>query len=328
MRHIIKPNLAIKPLIAAVGLTALCASCVHKEVSDCDVAERVRVTFDWSKATDAVTSEMTLYLYPEELSMAQYWFSDRTGGYIKAYSGNHTAVCHNNDNIYEMRVRNHHAHDGIEVYTDDVTALAGQGISTRGIPRAPGTEQEPLRMTPPMCYGTHTRDITLLPVEEEQEIILYPEELVCHVTVEFEKVENLRSADLRIDATLSGMAGGYYPGRLEATGEKVSYPFTFSPDVAMTTLQSEFLTFGIPSGESQKHMVSVYIMTKSRDGNMYNFDVTGQVNDAPDPRHIHIILPALTLPEVPEDPVDPDNGDAEMGIEINNWNIESYDIKM
>lgn len=310
-----------------VGAAAIMAgsSCVHKDVSESDLAENVRVVFDWSKAEDADASQMTMYLYPEGMEMAQYWFSDRRGGIIQAYPGDHTAVCHNNDNVYDMRVRNHHAHDELEVYTDDVSALQGQGISTRGIPRAPGSENEPLRMTPPMCYGTHTRDITLLPVAEEQVITLYPEELVTHVTVEFEGVENLRSADLRIDGTLSGMAGGYYPGRLAPTAETVSHTFTFSPDAGMTNLMSHFLTFGAPEADG-RHMVSVYIMTKAREGNFYNYDVTDQVKNAPDPKHIHIILPLLKLPEVPKVPDEPSS--TGMGVEINKWHVEYYDIKM
>lgn len=314
-------------LILSVAMALLLPgvqSCAHKEVYDEVLAEKVNVIFDWTKSPDAASSQMTLYLYPEGQEVTQYWFSEKTGGHIKAYPGSHTAVCHNNDNAYELFVRNHHSHNEIEIYTPGVSVLGAQGISTRGIPRATGTEEEPLRATPPVCFGARADGISLLPSPEEQTITLYPEQLVTTVTIEFVNVKNLKSADLRIDASISGMAGGFHPGRMTPSAEPVTHTFSLSANSDLTSLSSSFLTFGVPSGAERKHMISVYIMTKNRNGTVYNFDVTDQINNSVDLRNIRIEIPSLVLPEVPDIPDAPGG----MEVEISKWNVEYFDIKV
>lgn len=313
----------------SIPLLLMAGACVHKDISDADLAEKVQVIFDWTKAPDATASQMVLYMYSDERDVARHWFSNSEGGFIKSYPGAHTAVCHNNDDSYNLLVRNHEPHDGIEFYTENTIVLAGQGISTRSIPRAPGTENEPLRSTPPMCYGANEREILLVPSAEIQTITLYPEELVSHYTVEFIDVKNLNSADLRIDGSISSLAGGYYPGRMQSTDEAVTYTFTVSAAFEQNSLISEFITFGVPSDGNRQHMVSVYIVTKNRSGNLYTFDVTDQVNNAPDPKHVHIKIYGLELPEIiiPDPPDDPDNKTG-MSVDIDNWNIQHFNIKI
>ena len=305
-------------------------SCTHKDLNEdahTTIADHVDVIFDWSKAPEKEAKTMVLYLYSEEHGMMDYRFNNPDGGIIRTYGGQHTAVCHSNDDPYGHHLRNDHSHDEIEIYTDDTAVLVGQGISTRGIPRAKGTEEEPLRNTPSMIYGTQNRDVNLKVSAFQQKLLLYPEELICRYSVEFVDVENLKSADVRIDATISSLAGGYYPGKMSPTSESVSHAFTLNADLDRNSLSSNFLTFGLPDGEELPHKICLYIALKNKTGGFYTFDVTDQVNKAPDPRNVSIKIHGLKLPEIPDDPIPP-QGEGGISIEVDTWDTFHYDLKV
>lgn len=305
--------------------------CAHKDLNNdapTTIAENVEIVFDWSKAPDTRAASMALYLYSDTHEVMTYSFNNRNGGLIRSYGGKHTAVCHSNDDPYALRVRNQHAHGELEIFTDNATMLVGQGLSTRGLPRAPGTEQEPLRATPSMLYGSHDIDLNLKVSALSQTVILYPEELVCRYSVEFIDVENLQNADLRIDASISSLAGGYHPGRMEASNEAVSHTFTLTVDDDMKSLRSQFLTFGVPPGEERPHMVCLYVALKNKTGNFYTFDVSDQVNQAPDPHNVNIKIYGLKLPELPDDPPDDPPAQGGVSVEVDSWNTIHYDLKV
>ena len=312
-------------------LLLLADGCTHKDLNEdahTTIADNVEVIFDWSKTPAKEAKTMVLYLYSDEKEMMDYRFNNPDGGVIRTYAGRHTAVCHSNDDPYGHHLRNQQVHDEIEIFTDESAMLLGQGISTRSIPRAKGTEDEPLRNTPSMIYGAQNRDVDLKVSALPQKLELSPEELICRYSVEFVDVENLKSADLRIDATISSMAGGFYPGRMTPTSEAVSHTFTLTADLDRNTLNSEFLTFGQPEGEERPHKLCLYIALKNRTGNFYTFDVTDQVNEAPDPRNVSIRIHGLKLPEIPDDPPAPPQGEGGVSIEVDTWDTYYYDLKV
>ncbi|MDE7421663.1 MAG: DUF5119 domain-containing protein [Muribaculaceae bacterium] len=312
------------------SLLLLSEGCTLKELNDdapTTIADNVEVVFNWSKSPSKEAQTMVVYLYSTKHEMMDYRFNNPDGGIIRTYGGAHTAVCHSNDDPYGHILRNEHSHDEIEIFTDDTGVLVGQGISTRGIPRAKGTEEEPLRNTPSMIYGTQDRDVNLKVSALPQKLELYPEELVCRYSVEFADVENLKSADVRIDATISSLAGGYYPGRMTPNSEAVSHTFTLKADLERNTLSSEFYTFGVPEGEERGHKLCLYIALKNMTGGFYTFDVTDQVNKAPDPRNVSIKIYGLKLPEIPDEPLPP-QGEGGVSIELDSWDTYHFDLKV
>lgn len=312
-------------------LFLLAEGCTHKDLNEdahTTIAENVEVIFDWSKAPDSQASSMALYLYPTDHEVMNYSFKNSTGGTIKTYGGKHTAICHSNDDPYRHHLVNHHSHDEVEITTDDTSVLLGQGISTRGIPRAKGTEDEPLRNTPSMIYGTQDRNLNIKVSALSQELKFYPEELVCHYTVEFVEVKNLKNTNIEVDATLSSMAGGYYPGRMKATSEAVSHTFTLSPYVESKSLRAEFLTFGVPEGESIPHKLCLYIVMKERTGTFYTFDVSDQVNNAPDPHNVTIKISGLELPDIPDDPPPPPSGESGLSVNVDTWEVYHFGLEV
>lgn len=315
--------------VLLVILFLLAEGCTHKDLNEdahTTIAENVEVIFDWSKTPDKEAKTMVLYLYSKEHDVMDYRFNNPDGGFIRTYGGSHTVVCHSNDDPYRHHLRNHHSHEEIEIFTDETAILVGQGISTRGIPRAKGTEDEPLRNTPSMIYGSQDRDVSLKVSALPQQIKIYPEELVCHYTVEFIEVKNLKNANVEVDATISSMAGGYYPGRMKATSEAVSHTFTLTPDVENKSLHAEFLTFGAPDGEKMPHKLCLYIVMKNRTGTFYTFDVTEQVNNAPDPRNVKIRISGIELPDIPDDPFTPPQGEGGLSVDIESWEVFHFGL--
>ncbi|MDE6480631.1 MAG: DUF5119 domain-containing protein [Muribaculaceae bacterium] len=312
------------------SLLLLSGGCTLKELNDdapTTIADHVEVVFNWTNTPTKEAQTMVLYLYSSEHEMMDYRFNNPDGGVIRTYGGKHTAVCHSNDDPYGHHLRNQHSHEEIEIFTDDSSMMVGQGISTRGIPRAKGTEDEPLRNTPSMIYGIQDREVNLKVSALPQKLELYPEELICRYSVEFVDVENLKSADLHIDATISSLAGGYFPGKMKQTSEAVSHTFTLTADLERNALKSEFLTFGTPDGGEVPHKICLYIVMKNRTGAFYTFDVTDQVNKAPDPNNVSIKLHGLKLPEIPDDPLPP-QGEGGVSIELDSWDTYHYDLKV
>ncbi len=305
------------------------AGCSQKDLNDdapTTIADKVEVVFDWSKAPGSQANSMALYLYPEDHEMMDHYFNNPNGSTIRSYAGKHTAVCHSNDDPYIHYLRNKHAHGEIEIFTADAAMLVGQGISTRGIPRAEGTEDEPLRFTPTMIYGAQETEIEFRVTSFNQKLVLYPEELVCHYSVEFVDVENLKREDLCIDATISSLAGSFFPGRMETGGEAVSQTFTLSADLGRNSMRSEFLTFGVPSGRERPHKICLYIALKNRKGNFYTFDVSDQVNNAPDPHNVSIKIPGLIIPDILYE--DPDDVGGGVSIEVDSWETIHFGIQV
>lgn len=313
--------------VFVISLTEGCTQKTLNNDAPTTIADSVKVVFDWSKAPDAKASSMVLYLYSDEHDVMNHWFKNPNGGLIKSYGGKHKAICHTNDDPYIHLLRNQHEHSEFEIYTDNSTVLVGQGISARNIPRADGTEGEPLRNTPTMIYGTQHSELDLKVTSFLQTITLYPEELVCHYTVEFVDVKNLTSADLRIDGTISSLAGGYYPGKMSATSESVTHTFTLEADDQLTSLSSEFYTFGLPVGEQRPHKICIYVALKNRTGNIYTYDVSNQVNNAPDPRNVNIKLYGLELPPLPPDPPTPPEQGG-VNVEVDTWETINYNVKV
>ncbi len=313
-------------LLGSLGL--LSTGCTQKDLNNnapTTIADNVRVVFDWSKAPDKQAKTMVLYLYSDAHAPMDYAFKNVDGDIIRTYGGKHTAVCHSNDDPYTHYVRNSNNHDEFEIYTDNSVALVGQGISTRGIPRARGAEDEPLRIAPSMIYGAQSKEIDLKVSGLPQTITFYPEELICHYTVEFVDVKNLQSGAYNLDATISSLAGGYYPGRMCPTSESVTNTFTLSAHTESNSLRADFLTFGVPDGEDREHKIILYVALQNAKGGYQDFDVTDQVNNAPDPRHVKIVIPGLELPDIPDPPKPPTGG---MNVEVDSWETFYFGIKV
>ena len=303
---------------AAAAAMLTLAGCHHKDLEPYEPTGDLEVVFDWRNAPDATPASMAFTMYPEAGGEAvAYMFENRTGGSIRAAGGDYRALCLNSDITDWARLRNREAIETFEIQTPDADELEAQKLESRSLPRARGAENERLASTPGMLWGSVSDKVTVHPLGGHQVITMYPEERVCHYTVDILDVENtssLRGASL--DATISGMAEGYLHGLGKATETPVTMSFTLSAADDSNTLHGEFLTFGECPTTKADHMLSIYVALSNGSKTHFTTDVTTQVSDAADPTHVHIVVRGLKLPKIQQGGFHPNVKDWEH-VEIN-----------
>ena len=292
---------AMLTVLGAVTLAAAMTSCRHKDLCfDHNHNLHIEVVYDWSKAPDANPSSMELMMYDRATGTPiRYIFPNNTGGPLRVRFGNYDAVTLNGDITDWAQMRNDELADEFEIYTPDAQILESSGLSTRAVPRAAGAEQERLAETPGMLWGARLDTIALPITLTQKTITLYPEERVCHYTVDIYDARNseyLHGAS--VDATISGMAEGHKLRPGKSTDTPVTMPFLLTPQSDTENhLHGEFLTFGETDSSSLPHIMSLYLILTDGSRWHYTADVSQQVSTAPDPRHVHIVLRGIDLPK-------------------------------
>lgn len=311
-------------MLFAATVIALSSSCVHKDLSTNHThTVSLNVVFDWQNAPDADPASMALYLYPEQGGgPLRYDFTDRRGGVIRVPCGRYSAFCLNSDNTDWAQFRGMSDIRTFEVFTREVQILSGNGLSTRALPRAEGTESESMVATPGMTWSGRLDGINFHYTDSEQRITLFPEEVVCHYTVDIVDITNLKYLEgLTLDGTLSGMAQGYLPGQNRTTDMCSTQPFTADVSADKTSVHGEFLTFGDSSTILTNHALTVYAILTDGSKWYYTFDVSEQIHSAADRRHVHIMLSGLKFPK----PIVNGGG---FHPEIEDWQSVNVDISM
>lgn len=311
--------------LAVAAMSALLSSCLHKDLyMDEELTQRLVVRFDWRYAPDADPESMALYLYGEDgTAPVRYVFDNKRGGEIKAEFGLHHAIAMNADNTDWARLRRGESIETIEVSTQDAADLAAQGLNSASLPRTKGTESERMAATPGMLWAVRTNNISVVPRQGTDTITVYPHEAVCHYVVDVLDVSNLDGvSSTTIDANLSGMAEAYCAGSDNGTDTPVTMNFQLRANKGANSLHGEFLTFGECANTVAKHYLTVYMVLSDGSKWWYPFDVTDQVAKAPDPRHVHIIVSGLPLPEPPS------GGSPGFNPDVNDWQVINVELKM
>ncbi len=310
-------------LLTSVVALAL-GSCEHKELSyDTAVRHNVYVEYDWSKAPDANPTSMLAYFFPLEGSPLTYTFAGGTGGEIALPLGKYCAITVNGDNGDRISMRHTENPDYFEIYTKDASKLDGGGFDPKMLPRSSDDENERVALTPSMIWSIRNDSIELDDDDEGTTYITFtPEEAVCHYTVNILNVKNISSLHgATVDATISGMAEGYLSGHGNTTDMTVTMPFTLKPSTEGESLYGEFLTFGECNSIKASHKITVYMRLTDGTKWYHTFDVTDQVTDAPDPRHVDIVITGLDLPK-------PGAAGGGFSPDVNEWNDIEIDLRM
>lgn len=351
----------MKRLIKLLSLWAvpllLLMGCNHKELCDIHPHEiTIRVAFDWVEAPEANPRGMCVYFYPlDGGSGKRIDFPNRMGGKVKLRVGNYRILCFNNDTEANIFF-NTHSFDSHGVYTREGNVLEPiYGNSANYNPRGEGIDQERVVITPDMMWGCSAVDVmiaddhvryTCVPqsalsrsnsqpqssedsragypiTTNEQVITLFPHEMVCTYTYEVRNVSNLKHV-VNICGTLSGMAGQMTLSSEALSTEPVTLPFeTYSDGVS--TLTGRFYTFGHHAENLDPHTMTFYVVMDDGTKLCYtggkNLDVTQQVHEAPDFRHVHLIIDGLDLPQ----PIENGHG---FKPGVDDWGVVEEDIIM
>lgn len=336
----------------------LFGSCEHKELCFLHPhTAQLQVEFDWNYAPDAERNNevegMCLWFYPVDEAGTQtgeplrYDLSGMKGGTVEIPMGRYQVLYYNND--YEVvQFRNVGDFWQKECYTREGNLFEPvYGNTANYAPRAEGTEEERVVLTPEMMWGDHAMNVDIrdrglsywfvrdgeterTTIErDEHRLTLMPHEQVCYYTYEIRHVENLGGIT-QMCASLSGMSGAVFCAAEQVRREQVTLPFEASAGDA-TTIEGEFHTFGHydadtdvarAGGDTEEtpHKLVLYVWLKDGSKYYYTFDVTDQVDNAPEKRRVHIVIDGLTLPE----PIT----DGDMEVAVDDWMVVDEDITM
>ena len=312
-------------LCAAVGAVALAlASCEHKDLCyDHPHSVSLNVAFDWQLAPEASPASMDVYFFPAGGGTPQrFAFDGRDGGEVVLTAGTYDVLCLNSD-TETLLYRNTERWNTFEVYTRNASVLEGMGVrgDASEPPRAEGAEHESGALEPDMLWTASLTAVEVKDVPGGQTVTLCPEQSVTQFTFRITGADNLDHVSA-LSGTLSGLGRGFFPGPATVDAECVTVPFAVQ-NQDNATVGGAFRGFGhCPNGnDGTPHMFVVYAVLEDGSQWYYTYDVTAQVHNAPDQRHIHIELDGLPLPT----PITNGSG---MQPDVDDWHDVIVDIPM
>lgn len=297
--------------------------CNHKELGlEYVKTASLRIEYDWQDAPEANPAGMCAILYAtdREAQHIRFDFKGMNGGEVELPVGTYRIITYNNDTEV-VQFDNIHDFDSHRGYTREGNILEPiYGNAMPLPPRAEGTEDERVVITPDELWGCTEVDVTVTG-EGDQVITLRPHDMLCHYSYEIRNVSNLKHVT-QMSASLTGMAGAMDIATESLSREPVTLPFEAYPDGASTVI-GNFHTFGHHEENPDPHKMSLYVVMDDGAKYVYSadprFDVTDQIHSAPNRRRVHIIIDGLSLPQ----PIENGSGFAP---EVDDWGEVKEDI--
>lgn len=310
--------------ISFMAALVLTLSCEHKElVYDVDWTVALTVNFDWSKAPTANPEGMSVYMFDLDkpgMRPERYDLIGKNGGRIKILPGRYSFVCINND-VENILFRNDRSFDEYSIYTRNIRMESGMNINSRfssvtraGLPDA----DEDFIMSPDSCWTGIVRNIEVVKDELGRSITFFPEISVVTIDVIISDAVNIQYST-EFGGTLDNMASCFRLSDRSVESKPVYYSFPLYSD-GVSKLTTSFTVFGYDPA-MPTHTLTVY--AKLPDGRewTYSFDVTDQILNAPDQKHIIIRLSGLEVPK----PIVNGSG---FRPQVDDWLTKEIDVRM
>lgn len=337
----------LKILVFIITIQVL-VSCEHKELCYTHPhTTYVTIKFDWSYAPDAEQNNevesMCLWFYPTDENGNKtgepiyYNIVGMHGGKIEIPVGYYEVLYYNSD---YRRVQFRGTGDFLkhECYTKETGLLESLFSSplAYNAPRAEGAEDQLVVDTPDKMWGDNARNVHITQQgisywfvrDGETEVTkisnkdnllqLMPHEQTCTYTVDVRNVENLKYAT-EVGASLSSMSGSVFCAEEKLASHNVTLPIDVVSD-RESTISGSLQTFGRNEFD-QRHMLTIYAWMTDGKGYYGTVDVTEQVDNAPDRRHVHIVVDGFKLPK----PITNGGG---LHPDVDEWESVDVDVKM
>ena len=246
-------------------------------------AAQIHVTFDWQKAPNHTAKSMTVLFYNLDKPSQQPIRYDYplTGGTATLEPGRWRAVTYNND-TEAILYRNMGDEDAIEAYTRRSSIEEGTQLSRAGMPRANGTEEEPVILEPDPLWGCRSEAFTLGVNEHDAELVLYPEPRFQTITIDIINVPNLQYTG-SFGGAVSGLAASRFMASGTVSEQKATQAFSISR-AGETTLRMTMNVFGhcphLSEGIGNEHLLTVYAILADGTKWYYTIDVTDKIHEA------------------------------------------------
>lgn len=339
----------MKYLLSGAAALSLLSGCQHKELCyDHAHTTFVDVVFDWNYAPDAEANDevenMCLWFYPVDDAGNKTGdpiyrkLSGMKGGRIDIPTGRYLVLYYNSDYEAVQFAGTDWFYSHV-CYTreGDLFESVHGNAASYGAPRAEGTEDEPVVITPDKMWGDNAMNVEITDSglsywfvrdgetevttvsNAENRFTLMPHEQTCDYTFEIRNVENLKYVT-QVSASLSGMSRAEF-----CAEERLSeVPATLSLGAVsdgVSTITGAFQTFGHHRNNREPHVLTVYVWLEDGSKWYYTNDVTEQIENAADRRNVHIVIDGLSLPK----PIENGSG---MHPDVDDWQDVEVDLEM
>jgi hypothetical protein len=278
------------------------------------------VSFDWSQSGNEMDpSLMAVYFYADDQKNPyKFFISGRNGGKVRLPAGVYNVLCYNDD-VEEFFVNEEEGFFGVLGFTkvlDEVKQARGGYLERdEGLDKAP-TVNGPTVASPGKLFTAQKYSFVVDDRDGEQTLVLVPKETSCHYSCTFLRVENKKYLS-SIRCSLSGLVKEIrlYDGTPTDEEAKMLFPMDFREDV----LYGETVTFGsLPD----KHDLTVTLTLNDGSQRQLYYDVTDQVNNAPNPRRVELLIDELIVPKTD---IESSGG---FSADVGDWNDWTIDVDM
>lgn len=289
----------VSRIISLIAILVWTVSCTHKELLyDVDWTVALNVEFDWSKAPEANPEGMSVYVFDLDKPGTRpdrFDLMGAAGGRIKIVPGRYSFACINND-VENILFKNDRSYSDFSICTRNISFESGMNISSRLsiISRASNTSGTCI-MSPDSCWTGTVENVLVERGDESRKILFTPEISVTTVDVIVKNADNLKYST-EFGGTLDNMAAGFRLSDRTVDPDVAHYSFPLYSD-GITTLSTSFTVFGRDAAAALNHTMTVYAVLADGREWKKTFDVTDQVQSAPDPKHIVIVVSGLEVPK-------------------------------
>ena len=322
-------------LMVAMALGA-CKAELRELCYDHSHMMNVRTNYQWAQSEGENVKGMTTLFYDTDLPGSEpirYDFIGREGGTARLAMGNYQAVGYNND-TETILYRGMESLSTLEAYTRRSSVEEGTQLTRAGMPRAVGTEDEPVILEPDMLWEAHSQQLDLRGVSDTT-LTLHTAPRVQEIEVYIRNVPNLEYTG-QFGGALSGLASSVQMETGKPGEQLATQAFTIQV-LDQTTLYMRFRTFGHCPHRSEEqvndHLLTIYAILADGTKWYYSLNVSKQMHDNkvnpdepvdpdnPTVPEIEIEIEGLPLPK-------PMTGDSGFQPSIDGWQTENIDVTM
>ena len=303
----------------------LCSCNGNESESESSQTGCLNVAFDWSNESDANPQSVSLFLFPVDGGIPyRYDFGSRDSGTVEVKAGTYNAVCISNDEP-AIAFRGEVSYNTFEVYSPIATNIdldPANSVSSSELPRAIGKEEQTIVQQPPLLWSDTVYNLDA--GADGRQLVMTPKRIVDTYKVTVAHINNAQYL-YSLNATVSDLADGYFPGVMTHNGNQTTIPHGLSHNVELANAEGMFYAFGHCAETPRNHKLMLYAILTDGRKYYYEYDVTNQMHlpaDADNIRHITVDL--LDLPE------SNGNGDQGSGLgpNINDWEHIDIDLPM
>lgn len=263
----------------------------------------VSVMFDWGDAPDADPKGMRVAFHPLDSRAGEplrFDLGGRDGGVVNLGPGRYAVLAYNND-TQTIRFDDLDDWDNASIRTGSSTItepMTRDGSGNESSYRPVGDED--VKAVPDRIWGAAADTVTVRNDGTAQNIQLRPQRMYCDYDYEIKNVANLDRATY-MSASITGMCDGVSLSRNSKSGRRCTFAIPAAKRDA-TTIAGTFRTFGHNTADTTAHFMELYVITNDgrklrfKGGRHTMWDVTDQVENAPDPHNVHIVINGLEIP--------------------------------